>query len=101
LIAGPAESNAPLSVHNKVWVYDRRLVSGAIDVPFESKLDSFLYVFSGAIRIVGDVVLSAGDSIAIVVGDELPELIAIQPSDLVLFRVDRHASFSRAGTLSG
>ena len=101
LIAGPAESNAPLSVRNKVWVYDRRIVSGAIDVPFESNLDTFLYVFSGAIRIVGDVVLSAGDSFTIVAGDELPELIAIKPSDLVLFRVDRHANFSRAGTLSG
>ena len=101
LIAGPAESNAPLSVRNKVWVYDRRIVSGAIDVPFESKLDSFLYVFSGAIRIVSDVVLSAGDSFTIAAGDEFPVLIAIEPCDLVLFRVDRHANFSRAGTLSG
>ena len=101
LIAGPAESNAPLSVRNQVWVYDRRAVSGAIDVPFESKLDSFLYVFSGAIRIVGDVVLSAGDCFTIVAGDEFPELIAIEPCDLVLFRVDRHTKFSRAGTLSG
>jgi len=101
LIAGPAESNAPLSVRNKVWVYDRRIVSGAIDVPFASKLDSFLYVFSGAIRIVGDVVLSAGDSFTIAAGDEFPVLIAIEPCDLVLFRVDRHANFSRAGTLSG
>ena len=101
LIAGPAESNAPLSVRNKVWVYDRRIVSGTIDVPVESNLDTFLYVFSGAIRIVGDVVLSAGDSFTLEAGDELPELVAIEPSDLVLFRVDRHAKFSRAGTLSG
>jgi redox-sensitive bicupin YhaK (pirin superfamily) len=101
MIAGPAESNAPLSVRNKVWVYDRRIVSGAIDVPIESKLDALLYVFSGAIKIGGDVVLSAGDSFTVAAGDEMPELIAVEPSDLVLFRVDRQANYSRAGTLSG
>ena len=101
LIAGPAESNAPLSVRNQVWVYDRRLVSGAMDVPFSSNLESFLYVFSGTIRIVGDVVLSTGDSIIMVAGEKLSEFNAIEPSDLVLFQIDRHASFSRAGTLSG
>jgi hypothetical protein len=84
-----------------VWVYDRRIVSGAIDVPIEPKLDALLYVFSGAIRIVRDAVLSAGDSFTVAAGDEIPELIAVEPCDLVLFRVDRHANFSRAGTLSG
>jgi redox-sensitive bicupin YhaK (pirin superfamily) len=101
LIAGPAESNAPLPVRNRVWIYDRRIVSGAIDVPIEPKLDTLLYVFSGAIKIVGDVVLSVGDSFTVAAGDEMPELITVEPSDLVLFRVDRQANFSRAGTLSG
>jgi redox-sensitive bicupin YhaK (pirin superfamily) len=101
LIAGPAESNAPLPVRNRVWVYDRRIASGAIDVPIEPKLDALLYVFSGAIKSAGDSALSAGDSFTVAAGDEMPELVALKPSDLVLFRVDRQAAFSRAGTLSG
>ncbi len=101
LIAGPAESFPPLSVRNQVWVYDREVVSGRIDIPVESNLDQFLYVFSGAIRIAGQEDLFAGDAITAGAGEELPGILAIEQCNLVMFHVDRNAAFSRAGTFSG
>ncbi len=99
LLAGPEESNAPLTLRNAVWIYDAHLAGAALTVPERESFDSFLYVFSGAAA-VGEERLQAGDSM-LCVDEPGAEVRADSSAELVTFLIDRDAPASRSGSLSG
>ncbi|MER0236634.1 pirin family protein [Fulvimarina sp. MAC8] len=99
-VAGPEGSEAPLTFRNAVHVFDTRLDAGdEIEVLTMPGLSPFLYVLDGAIGTGGEA-LGKGDGVGAVDG-ALPQLTANEATSLVLFLVDRQASSSMAGTISG
>lgn len=99
-IAGPEESGAPLIFRNKVHLYDVRLHNGSeIEVPIIEGLTPFLYVMDGIVEIDGER-LGKGDAVSDA-EQALPLVRALGDASLVLFLVDRTATGSKAGTISG
>jgi redox-sensitive bicupin YhaK (pirin superfamily) len=99
-VAGPEGSGAPLTIRNAVRLYDVRLHDGQqVDVPAVEGLTPFLYVMDGVVEIGGER-LGKGDA-ASDAGQALPPVRAAADASLVLFLVDRKATGSMAGTISG
>jgi quercetin 2,3-dioxygenase len=99
LIAGPDGSQAPLHLRNRVWVYDRAILAGAeTSLPALGTDCGWCHIFSGSGRL-GSQSMSAGDSA--IIQDEEMCYRALEGSQLVFFRVDLAAAFSRDGSLSG
>ncbi len=99
LLVGPEQSDAPLTVRNRVWIHDAFLGSGSIQLPRADGLVTWLYVFDGSVLLDGRL-LQKGDGAAL--RDEPSVTIECQsPADLVCFLVDMSAPASRSGTLSG
>ena len=100
LIAAPEGSPALLSVRQSVTVYDAHLKAGeAIEIPHAEGLSPWLYVMDGRVSIGGER-LGKGDA-ATDLQIALPAVRAEVATTLVLFLVDRGASGSHAGTISG
>ncbi|KQT52317.1 MULTISPECIES: pirin family protein [unclassified Aureimonas] len=100
MIAGPEGSDAPLTIRNSVKVYDVAIAASAeIDVPSADGLSPWLYVMDGAVKIGGET-LSKGDA-ASDLDTPLPKVRATADATLVLFLVDRKATASQSGTISG
>ena len=100
LIGGPAGSNAPLLIRNRVTVYDAHPKAGAeLILPTIQGLQQWVYVMDGMVT-VGDHTLSKGDSVT----DPdmpLPALRADSDATVVVFLIDPQAPASLAGTISG
>jgi redox-sensitive bicupin YhaK (pirin superfamily) len=101
LLAGPLGSGAPSFVRQAIYLYDTHLsAGGSIGLPTVPGYDRWLYVFRGAVS-VGDEQAETHTALTIGADETAPDVTAIREADLVLFLVDRQASFSRAGTMSG
>lgn len=100
LIGGPADTEAPMTLRNQVWVRDR-LVTAGLDalLPAADDHTIWLHVFSGAGQLGGQP-MGPGDS-AVVEGEPSLKYLAREGSVLVAFTVDRKAAFTRRGSLSG
>lgn len=99
-LAGPVGSAAPTTVRQQVHLFDARLSPGGrLGTDARPGFDSWLYVFSGRVTVGGHELAQHWALAA--VGEPLPDLEAVETSDLVLFLVDRSAPASRSGTLSG
>jgi len=99
LLAGPENAGAPFTLRNAVWIHDAHLERGSLQMPSAAELDGHLYVFRGEVS-AGVHALNAGDSL-LILGEEEVEVRAASSADLVLFQVNRTATASRSGTLSG
>jgi len=101
LLAGPVGSAAPSFVRPAIYLYDTHLsAGGSIDLPTVPGFDRWLYVFRGAVS-VGDKQAETHTALTISADQTALEVTASREADLVLFLVNRQASFSRAGTMSG
>ncbi len=100
LVAGPSETGAPLTVRSNVRVYDRHMLNETVSLTPETDHEQLLYVFNGRLT-ANDETLSAGDSIVLFSNDASVELKTDEEAEVVLFRVNRNSTYSRAGTLSG
>jgi quercetin 2,3-dioxygenase len=101
LLAGPVGSAAPSFVRQAIYLYDTQLSAGrSIDLPSVPGFDRWLYVFRGAVS-VGDKQAETHTALTFSADQTAFEVTASREADLVLFLVDRRASFSRAGTMSG
>jgi len=101
LLAGPVGSAAPSFVRQAIYLYDTHLsAGGSIDLPTVPGFDRWLYVFRGAVS-VGDKQAETHTALTISADQTALEVTASREADLVLFLVNRQASFSRAGTMSG
>ncbi|NSZ60016.1 hypothetical protein FY133_24610 (plasmid) [Agrobacterium tumefaciens] len=100
LIAAPEEGTAPLRIRQAVTFYDAHLLSGdEIVAPSAPSLTPWLYVMDGVVSL-GDEFLGKGDAVTDL-ESALPAIKAEAPSTLVLFLVNRQATGSMAGTISG
>ena len=100
-IAGAEDSGAPLLFRQDIAVFDRNARAGdRFDAPRIEGFAPWLFVMSGAISIGGQK-LQTGDAIAVGEHERLPDMTADAATTLVLFLVDRTASATRAGTISG
>ena len=99
LLAAPESTGAPFTLRNAVWVYDAHLERGSMRIPSAAGLDGHLYVFRGEVS-TGGHLLQSGDSL-LMLGAEEVEIQAASSAELVLFQVNRSATASRSGTLSG
>jgi redox-sensitive bicupin YhaK (pirin superfamily) len=100
LIAAAEGEGAPLSIRQDVTVYDAHLrVGESIKIPHVEGLSQWLYVMDGEISIGGDS-LQKGDAVTDF-DDALPPVEAKMPTGLVLFLVNRNATASLLGTISG
>lgn len=101
LLAGPLGSAAPSFVRQAIYLYDTHLsAGGSIDLPTVPGFDRWLYVFRGAVS-VGNELAETYTALTISADQTTFAVTARLETDLVLFLVDRQASFSRAGTMSG
>jgi len=101
LLTGPMGSAAPSFVRQAVYLYDTHLLAGGnIDLPSVAGSDRWLYVFRGAVS-VGQQEAQTHTALMIGADETAPTVTATTDSDLVVFLVDRNASFSREGTMSG
>ena len=99
-VAGPENSNAPLTIRNAVYVYDCVLEPGqAVELPSHQGYVPRLYVLDGEVQ-MGHERLAKGDG-ASTRDTPLPPVTAQSRSTLVLFFVDLAAPYSMAGTISG
>lgn len=101
LVGGPETASAPLTIRNDVWFYDTRLHQSILALPPLLEMTGWLYVFGGdSVQILeADLTLGVGD--ALIVEEQALTVITKGQSDLVFFRVNRSAAYSRSGTLSG
>jgi quercetin 2,3-dioxygenase len=100
LLAGPEGSGATGTVRQQALLHDVRLQAGrSLTLPAMPGFDGWLYVFDGSIMLDGRA-MQANDAMALIDHDEAVVTAALD-SDLVLFLIDRNATASRAGTLSG
>ena len=95
---GPEDSDAPLSVRNKVDLYDCRLATDeTVVVPSKAGWDTYLYVFEGEVDLAGES-LGYTES-AVLVGDGEASVTAREESILVAFVLDPDAPITRQGTI--
>src|SRR5690625_4572205 len=96
----PDESEAPLHYSQNVYVLDSHLQAGVrLEIPIYDSLQLFLYVMEGEI-IIQDLIIGKQEAVTDV-DYPLPPLVANKDSTIVLFFVDRNASMSMEGTISG
>lgn len=102
LVAGPADSAAPLALRSAGWFYDARITAGetAPPLPVRPGHDGWIYVFHGRVRTAHYGELTRGDSLRLLDGFDLG-LEAVETSDVVFVRVDPQAPYTLAGDLSG
>ncbi|MBY0612979.1 MAG: pirin family protein [Beijerinckiaceae bacterium] len=100
LLVAPEGQAAPATVRQQIFLFDIRVDAGAdIVLPERDGFERWLYVFSGS---VGAKAASYPTHTGLALTDrEQTALRAIEPSELVLFLVDRNAAASRAGAFSG
>ncbi|MFD2719616.1 pirin family protein [Hymenobacter monticola] len=100
LVGGPAEAAAPLTIRSQVWVHDLRLTDAETALPDLQGLTGYLHVFRGTVTIPGHhLTLKTGDGL--VIENEAIQVAAQGPADLVFFRLDRQAAYTRTGKYSG
>jgi len=100
VMVGPEESEAPLHVRQNVYVLDAHPQGGErLEIPTYEGLQPFLYVMEGEITIK-DLIIGKQEAVTDV-DNPLPPLFANEDSTIVLFFVDRNASMSMEGTISG
>lgn len=100
LLSGPVGSGAPSFIRQSIYLYDTHLPAGAsLDLPAKAGFDRWFYVFRGNVAVGQQ---EAGIYTALMIGaDEASTVTATTDADLVVFLVDRNATFSRDGTISG
>ena len=95
---GPRNADAPLYVRNDVHCYDCRLEPGtAVSPPSPPGLDTYCYVFEGAVT-VDDEPVGHTES-ALVVGEGDVSITATERSTVVAFGIDADAPVTRQGTI--
>ncbi|MDT8849010.1 pirin family protein [Pantoea dispersa] len=100
LLAGPAGSNAPLTIRQDVYVSDIMLSHGSRTTPpCVSGMAGWLYIMDGGLA-VGEQRLVKGDALAVSDG-ALPEVVATENSLLICFQVRLDAPAIMDGTISG
>lgn len=97
LIGGNENSKAPLKINSDIEVRDIRLKEGKIQLPpLGGSKAGYLYVFDGEVSLPEhNEVLGKGD--AVLIEGELLSIQAKATADLVLFIMDKEASFSKNG----
>jgi quercetin 2,3-dioxygenase len=100
LLAGPEGSGAVGFVRQEVLLHDVRLETGqALALPARPGFDGWLYVFAGSVMLDGRS-MQTHDAMGLI-DHSAATVTASSTSDLVCFLIDRKATASRAGTLSG
>lgn len=101
VLVGPEGSDAPATLRQSVHLMDTSLDrSQGLAVPQRPGFDQWLYVFSGAVSVDDDTILSAGDAMA-TTDNPICLVEALEPAEVVLFLLQHGASMTRAGSLSG
>lgn len=99
LIAAPLGNGASLILRNEVWVRDRLILSyQEVVLPISHGHSMWIHVFSGS-GSIGCHSLTQGDSV-IIEGETHSTYSATKDSVLVVFSLNRQATFTRCGTLS-
>lgn len=100
VMVGPEGSGAPLYVRQNVYILDAHPKAGEeLEVPMYAGLKPFLYVMNGEIT-MQDLIIGKQEAVTDVV-NQLPPLVAIEDTTIVLFFVDMNAPMSMDGTISG
>ncbi len=100
LMVGPEESRAPLQVRQNVYILDAHPKHGdQLDIPVYHGLQPFLYVLDGELD-VGDLLIKKMEAVTNLEG-ELPSILAVADTTVLLFFVDMNAPVSMMGTISG
>ncbi|WP_077617011.1 pirin family protein [Bacillus sinesaloumensis] len=100
LMVGPEGSKAPLIVRQNVYIFDAHLKQGEqLDVPVYHGLKPFLYVVDGELT-VGGLTIRKMEAVTNL-KEELPSILAVAETSVVLFLVDMDAEASLKGTISG
>ncbi len=98
LIAGPAESEAPLTINSDIAVYDTHLTNTSINLPGKKGRSYVLYLFEGKLR-TDTVEMKQGDML--IFENEKIHVRTKDHADLVLFEINRHTTYTRKGMYSG
>jgi redox-sensitive bicupin YhaK (pirin superfamily) len=100
LLAGPAGSDAPLTIRQRVWVFDARPVAGdELTIPSFPGMTPWVYLLDGSAT-AGGQRLGKGDALTDL-DAPLPPIRVDSDAVLVAFLVDRSAPASLRGTISG
>jgi quercetin 2,3-dioxygenase len=100
LVAGPEGSTAPLTIRQRVMVFDAHPKAGdELDVPTVAGPTPWVYVLDGSVT-AGGQQLGQGDALTDL-DASLPPIRVGSDSVLVAFLVDRSAPASLRGTMSG
>lgn len=97
LVAGTAESKAPLEINSDINIWDTHITKS---IPLKVSKDKigFLYVFKGNVKINDNLL----DKFENVVLDENITIDLVSSSaDLVYFEMDPNSEYSRSGAYSG
>src|SRR5690625_1295741 len=100
LMVGPKESDAPLYVRQQVYILDAHpKARDELCIPNFSGFTPFIYVMREEIT-VNNLIISKHEAITYLTMP-LPSIIINEDSTFVLFFVDKHATMSLNGTISG
>lgn len=100
LLVGPPDAGSPLHVRQKIRLLDRVLKAGqAVALPNQCDHDVLILVATGELKVAGRAVTARGA--VLITEDEIPVVSAWVDSLVLVFLIDRDATYTRAGTLSG
>jgi quercetin 2,3-dioxygenase len=89
----------PLQIRSNTWIMDMRLEKDKQNtLPTADNVVFLLYVFYGVVKI-NNIQLSTGESV--VIENELPNITALESSDLILFITQTNADYFDGGMYSG
>lgn len=96
LIGGNEKSSAPLKINSEIEIYDARIQEEKLEVSESESKIGYMYVFDGEISILDkNLELKKGD--AVLIEQETLSVYSAKTADLVLFILNKDASFSRNG----
>jgi redox-sensitive bicupin YhaK (pirin superfamily) len=99
LLAGPHDSDAPLTLRQTVYIYDLKLERGKrVDVPHRAGYSSWVTVLDGIVHIENER-LHKGDAVSD--GAALPALTGERDAMLIAFLVKDDTPAVLSGTMSG
>ncbi|CAM4240211.1 pirin family protein [Lederbergia lenta] len=100
LMVGPESSGAPLHVRQNIYILDAHPNEGdQLQVPVYKRFTPFLYVLNGKLQ-VNDLTIGRQEAVTDL-DSPLPPITALKDSTIVLFYIDRYATVSMEGTISG
>lgn len=100
LIGGPRGSNAPLTIRQRVYLYDIHLNEhDHVNVPTMDEFTPLLYVMDGNIKLGKDTLHKR--DVVTDLENNLPSITALTDATVVLFFVDLNAEATTKGLFSG